>query len=91
MNNLNFKDLLNFDKLIVPKLIIIIYYLGVIVTVLSALGTIIAGLGPFGGGGMVIMGLIMLVVGPLTVRIMCELYIVLFKMYEKLSIIAERE
>ncbi|MCD5415065.1 MAG: DUF4282 domain-containing protein [Clostridiales bacterium] len=91
MNNLNFKDLLNFDKLIVPKLIIIIYYLGVIVTVLSALGTIIAGLGPFGGGGMVIMGLIMLVVGPLTVRIMCELYIVLFKMYEKLSIIAEKE
>ena len=60
-------------------------------TVLSALGTIIAGLGPFGGGGMVIMGLIMLVVGPLTVRIMCELYIVLFKMYEKLSIIAEKE
>ncbi|MGV8145319.1 MAG: DUF4282 domain-containing protein [Alkaliphilus sp.] len=91
MNGFELKDFLKLDKLIMPKVIIFIYYLGVIVTVLGALGTIIMGLGRFGGGGMVFGGLVYLVIGPLLVRLACELYIVLFKIYEKLSIIAEKE
>jgi len=90
LNGFDFKDFLRFDKLVMPKIIIFIYYLGVILSVMSALGTIFTGFA-YGGGGLVFTGLIMLVLGPLGVRLACELYIVLFKMYEKLSIIADKE
>ncbi|WP_069649874.1 DUF4282 domain-containing protein [Caloranaerobacter ferrireducens] len=88
MNKFEFKDFLKFDKLIMPKVITYIYYLGVIIAVFSALGTIFASLS-LHSSGMFFTGLITLILGPLVVRLACELYIVLFKIYEKLSIIAE--
>ncbi len=91
MKGFEVKDFLKLDKLIMPKVIVFIYYFGVIVTALGALGMILMGLGRHGSGGMVFGGLIYLVLGPLLVRLACELYIVLFKIYEKLSIIAEKE
>jgi len=77
--------LLNFDEMVTPLIIKIIYWIGVVLVVLSGLGTIIAGIGsPFGGGMLVIVGLLTIVIGPFLVRIWCEIMIVLFEIHKNL-------
>lgn len=77
---------LNFDKMITPTIIKIIFWIGIGFSLLTGLGMIISGIGSyFGGGIQVIMGLITIVVGPLFVRIYCELLIIFFKMHESLQ------
>ncbi|MBU9724246.1 MULTISPECIES: DUF4282 domain-containing protein [Bacillaceae] len=84
--NFDFQDFLSFNKMITPTIIKIIFYIGVGISVLMGLFQIIAGVASnFGGGLQVIMGLITLVVGPLFVRIYCELLILFFKMHESLN------
>ena len=70
------RDFLFFDKMIVPKVILIIYW---ILLVVCVLGGIITMFQSFLGG------LGILIFGPLVVRIYCELMIVLFKMNEALQ------
>lgn len=85
-----FSDFLKFDKMITPVIIKIIFWVGLVVSVVIALGMIIAGLSsPWGGGLQVLGGLAILVVGPLTVRVYCELLIIIFKINESLSEIKE--
>jgi len=62
--------------MITPIFIQIIFWLGV-------LGCVIAGLGTMGQS--VLQGLATLILGPLVVRIYCELIIVVFKMNEALQ------
>lgn len=76
----------NFDSMITPIIIKIIFWVGLGASVLSGLGIIISGLNsPWGGGAQVIGGLLIIVVGPLVVRIYCELLIIMFKMHEALQ------
>jgi hypothetical protein len=78
-------DFISFDKMITPALIKIIFWLGVGVSALMGLILIISGAGSrYGGGAQVVMGLIVLVLGPLFTRIYCELLIVIFKIHESL-------
>ena len=85
-----FNDFLKFDKMITPVIIKIIFWIGLVVSVIIALGMIISGLGsPWGGGLQVLTGLITLVLGPLMVRIYCELLIVIFKINDSLFEIKE--
>lgn len=82
------KDFLSFDKMMTPIIIKIVYYILLVLVILGALGTIIQGANaPYGGGGIVISGLLMLVLGPIGVRLYCELMILFFKIYEKLNAI----
>jgi len=73
---MEFKDVLFFDKMIVPKVIQVLYWILLVVVVLGALGmmfqSFLAGLG-------------LLIFGPLVVRIYCELLIVMFKINEALQ------
>ncbi|MBO8168798.1 MAG: DUF4282 domain-containing protein [Thermoanaerobacteraceae bacterium] len=80
------QDFINFNKMITPAIIKIIFWIGVGLSVLMGLGQILAGLSMrFGGGLQVFIGLGTLLVGPLFTRVYCEILIVLFKMHETLQ------
>ena len=84
-------EFLNFNKMLTPTLIKIIFYVGCGISILVGLGVIIAGMNSYDGGGlMVLLGIIIIIVGPFITRINCELLIVLFKMHENLRIIAKQ-
>jgi len=76
-----FRDLLFFDKMVMPKVITFIYWL-------LLLGCVIAGLATMLGSFLV--GLGILVGGAIAARLYCELIIVLFKMNESLTAIRNK-
>jgi len=71
-------DVLKFKVMITPLIIQIVFWIGIIVILISAL-TIMFTQSFFAGVGM-------LVIGPLFWRIYCEIMIVLFKIYEELKV-----
>lgn len=87
---MNFKQLLDFDKMITPTIIKILYYILSGITILVGLGMMIGGFNAYYfGGGRIFMGLITILVGPLMIRVYCEILIVVFKMNERLSDISK--
>ncbi|SHM54329.1 DUF4282 domain-containing protein [Gracilibacillus kekensis] len=81
---------IKFDSMITPMIIKIIFWIGVGLSVLSGLGIIISGFSAYYGGGFqVFLGLVVIVVGPLVIRIYCELLIVVFKMHDALQTIKD--
>ncbi|TYR73422.1 DUF4282 domain-containing protein [Rossellomorea vietnamensis] len=77
---------INFDKMITPAIIKVIFWAGVGLSVISGLIMMISGAAsPYGGGFMVFTGLMTIILGPLFTRIYCELLILLFKMNEALQ------
>ena len=72
------KTFLNFDRMITPTIIKIIFYISLFMSVFMGLVITLR------GGLSSIMGLIVIVVSPLIVRVQCELLIILFKIYELL-------
>ena len=79
-------DFLSFRKMITPVIIQALFWLGTVICVLSGLIGIIAGARTsFGGGRAVLFGLFLMFVGPVLVRIYCEILIVLFRMNESLT------
>ncbi len=84
--NLGEGKFFNFDKMITPSIIKFIFIIGIALTTIGGIGSIILGLkSSFGGGAQVLGGLLMLILGPIFVRINCELMIVLFKIHEALE------
>ncbi|WXR61076.1 DUF4282 domain-containing protein [Peptostreptococcaceae bacterium AGR-M142] len=80
-----FKTFLNFDKMITPVIIKIIFYIGLVVSILSSLGMIFRGMtSHYYGGSSVIIGILMLIFSPILVRVYCELLIIAFKIHESL-------
>jgi hypothetical protein len=91
----SFVDYLLFRKMVAPVIIQVLFWFGVA-------GAIMAGLAYMGigisimkvsvGMGVLTMlgGLAEMVIGPLLVRVYCELLIVIFRIYEKLTEINER-
>jgi membrane protein implicated in regulation of membrane protease activity len=81
-----FAKFLNFDEMITPRFIKILYWISIGLSTLF--GLIIVGRGIFssyGGGGMaVIVGLATIVLCPLAIRIWCEYVIVLFEIHKNL-------
>jgi len=79
------KDFLRFKKMLTPVFIEIIFWIASVVGMFGGLATVIRGLGMrYGGGGVVLGGLVMMIVAPLVVRIWCELMLVIFKIHESL-------
>ncbi|TMW70624.1 DUF4282 domain-containing protein [Alteribacter natronophilus] len=72
------QDFLNFNRMITPMIIKIIFWIGAGFSVLLGFITM------FDGGVSVLIGLFVIVVGPLLVRIYCELLIIFFKVQESL-------
>ncbi|TDX43620.1 DUF4282 domain-containing protein [Orenia marismortui] len=84
-------EYLKFKKMISPIIIQAIFWIGVVVSILVGLGTMISGFSsPYGGGMTVFMGLMILVVGPLSVRIYCEMLILFFKLNDSINEINEK-
>lgn len=98
VNNVNkFKKYSDFDVMITPMIIKIIFWIGVAISVIFGLITIFSGLGMmfsgFGEGFIgfltFIFGFIIIAIGILVTRIYCELMIVAFKIQESLHSIDE--
>lgn len=80
-------DILGFDKMLTPKIITFVYWLGLLFAVIGGLSTM------FGQGfsiGRFFMGILVAIAGAVGVRIWCELLIVLFKMNEALQDLRQR-
>jgi len=95
MNQFQLKDLTDFQEMIAPTLIRILYWIGLVVIAVGALVQLVAALGAMGnsflgGLGMFLGVLIGAVFAVLFWRVMCELYIVLFRIYERLGDIARK-
>ena len=71
-------DFLSFRKFITPLFIQIIFWLFVIMVVIAGL------LSMFQGSSAIFTSLIMIIVGPLFVRMYCELLILFFRIYDEL-------
>lgn len=88
---------INFDKMITPTIIKILFWIGVGLSTLFGIITIFSGLAQmftrYGsvlvGFGSFLLGIVIIIVGSLTARIYCELLIVVFKMHESLESINE--
>jgi len=84
------KEFLAFKRMITPLIIQILFWIGAGLCVLGGLIAIISGAASrYGGGGLVLGGLLTLILGPLAVRVWCELVIVMFRMNESLTQIAD--
>lgn len=79
----------NFEKMITPVIIKILFWIGVVFSVLMGLILFIGGIAG-NGGSAVLAGLILMLIGPLFTRVQCELLIVIFKIHETLNEINQK-
>jgi Domain of unknown function (DUF4282) len=85
------KDLLHFDKMLTPKIIKITYYILIVILALLGIANFFSAFSSRGYAVEGILGgLVMLVVGPILVRVYCELLTVLFEIHKNLQEINER-
>ena len=84
--DMELKDFLSFRKMITPVIIQVLFWVGAVGTVIAALVTMVSSLTRYGSGaGGFFGGLVMLVIGPVLVRVYCELLILLFRINETLT------
>ncbi len=81
------QDWISFNKMITPIIIKILFWLGVVVSVIVGLIMIITSFKSFMGAQQLIMGLLVMVLGPISVRIYCEILIVIFGIFDELKAI----
>jgi hypothetical protein len=80
------KDFLTFRTMLTPILIQMIFWIGAGICVVIGLMFILSGaMAQYGGGPNVLKGLAFLILGPLTVRIYCEILIIFFRINETLT------
>ena len=79
-----FSDFLAFRSLVTPKIIQIVFWLGTAYFAVAGLTMTVMGLT---GSGLVLMliGLLMLTLGPIIVRVFCELVMLIFKIGDALT------
>jgi hypothetical protein len=79
------KDFLSFRKMITPVIIQVLFWVGAAGMVIASLVTMVSSLTRYGNGiGGFFVGVLMLIIGPVMVRVYCELLILLFRMNETL-------
>lgn len=79
-----FKQFASFDKMLTPTIIQIIFWIGVVIFVLAGLIQMLD------GGINIIGGLLTIVIGPLFVRIYCEMLIIFFKIHDSLNALNDK-
>ena len=80
------EDFLKFRKMVTPVIIQILFWLGVAVCIVLGLISIVRGVNANHGGGlMVLAGYMWIFLGPIVVRIYCELLIVIFSIHDRLG------
>jgi len=85
------QEYLTFRKMITPVAIQIIFWVGVLGCVIMGLVSIAGGAAArVGDGMMVLTGILMILLGPIAVRIWCEVLIVVFRILDALVEIREK-
>jgi GYF domain 2/Domain of unknown function (DUF4282) len=84
----NVWDYLSFKRMITPKLVNIFFWIGTIISVVIGLGLFIISLVNINAQGIII-GFLIMLLGPLAIRIYCELIIVFFMINETLTDISK--
>jgi len=79
-----FRDFLAFRRMVTPVIIQVIFWIGVVVCVLTGLTQLAMALN-FGSIAGFLMALGTLIIGPIMVRVYCELLILLFRIYDTLQ------
>lgn len=77
-------EYLSFRKFITPMAIQILFWIGVGVCGVEGIG-MIASAGAFSRGIGIVNGLLVLLVGPIAVRVLCELLVVIFHIHRRLT------
>ena len=72
------QDFLSFRKMITPTLAIVLFWVGVVVCVFMGVTLLVTG----GAGTQA--GVALLLLGPLLVRVHCEILVLVFRVYEVL-------
>ena len=82
-------EFLTFRKFIAPVVIQIVFWLGVVGSIILGVLMIVTGGGPYGGGRgqAVLVGILTIVIGPIVVRLYCEIIILWFRIYDTLNAI----
>ena len=79
------EDFLKFRKMLTPIIIQVLFWIGVAVCVIGGIIGIVSGAStPYGGGSIVFMGVLLLLIGPILVRVFCEVLLVLFSIHDVL-------
>ncbi len=79
-------DFLKFRKMITPAIIQVLFWIGVVGCVIAGLVTIGYSFDSYSGGvGVFLSGLMILILGPIGIRIYCELLILFFRMNDTLT------
>jgi len=79
-------DFIYLKKMVTPIFMQYIYWIGLAACVIIGFVRIIQGAGvPYGGGTLVFSGILTLFLGPIVVRIACELIVVLFQISDTLK------
>lgn len=90
------KNFLSFDKMITPNIVSILYWLLLLVVLFSSLGAMFFAISPYGGPsfglsfGSFVRGIIIFIIGTLSVRIYCEIIMIFFKIHETLKNIEKK-
>lgn len=79
-----FQKFASFDKMLTPTIIKIIFWLGVIFFVITGLVAM------FEGGVAILGGLLTIILGPLFVRIYCEMLILFFKIHDSINALNDK-
>jgi hypothetical protein len=79
------QEFLSFRKMITPMIIQILFWIGVGLCVLFGLISIGTSFTRYGGVSTFFTGLMLIVVGPIAVRIYCEIVIIFFRINETLT------
>ncbi|MCL6620490.1 MAG: DUF4282 domain-containing protein [Syntrophobacterales bacterium] len=80
------RDFLTFRTMLTPLLIQAVFWVGAALAVVVGLACVVRGLAaPHGGGPYVFWGLVLFLLGPLVVRLYCEIFIVFFRINETLT------
>ena len=84
----NVRDYLSFKRMITPKLVTVFFWVGTIISVVIGLGLFIVSLVNIDSKGILI-GFLTMLLGPLVIRIYCEIIIVFFMINETLTDISK--
>lgn len=84
---MNIKNLLTFDTMITPFIIQIVFWVGTLGSVISGVIMLISGFTDIAPTMYIFAGILIIIIGPLVIRVYCELLILTFKIYEHLSAI----
>ena len=95
MNSFQVSDLLSFDKVIAPRVMKLVYFVGLIGVAVGGIAAFLGGLAAMAlsfttGLGTMILAVIGTALGALVWRVMCELWMLGFNIYDRLGEIRDR-